>query len=134
MTIFINIVPNTHYAPYTLRITLSETPSLEVKTSTFFVARRPATKKSLFSLEVLFSLAVAVRDEEFFGRRKNSSAEKLALQKRSFFVARRFTTKKECLFSYSLANLLKNPCFARRLGTRNFKNTDQNIFVRCQKH
>ena len=32
----------------TLRITLSETPFLEVKTSTFFVARRPATKKKPF--------------------------------------------------------------------------------------
>ena len=33
--------------------------------------------------------------------------------------------KKELHYSYSIAYLLKNPCVARRLGTRNFKNTEK---------
>ena len=117
MTIFINIIPNTHYAPYTLRITLSETPSLEVKKSIFFVARRPATKKKPFFFGGTLFLGGSGKGRgilrpknSFFGRR-SSPLNNMP------HASRDASPQKKMSFFYSLANMLENPCAPAPVGS-----------------
>ena len=90
--------------------------------------RATRRKKSLFFLGGASFLGGSGKGRGILRPEKKFFGGRLSPSKKDFFVARRLATKKECLFSYSLEDMLKNPWVARRLGTRNFKNTDQHFF------
>ena len=92
---------------------------MEVKTSPFFVARRLATKKCLFSFP---PLRRHVRKAPREAPRDVTFAVKMVLG----FMRRKGPRDEEFQKHVAFAvKMVLVSCVARRLGTRNFKNTEK---------
>ena len=92
---------------------------MEVKTSPFFVARRLATKKCLFSFP---PLRRHVRKAPREAPRDVTFAVKMVLGFMRREAPRDEEFQKHVAFAVKMVLV---SCVARRLGTRNFKNTEK---------